>query len=466
MAQGILKSHSTLGLGLAPSSSQKPQSLPQNTNITSASAPVSNPAKGDAHINKSGLVPSFARPHHQYFTSLETALPEHPSTSGGPATRRLADIHFTRRGEAQTRDDLHVPLVPAPAPAPAPNNNSLAPNVGVTYYNLPLSSRLRTAKATEVSITKPASTSRSSSREKQKTSKEFQEYGYSSEDSLLDPSSVAMRKYKSNLAVDQMPIGMALGSPSQVPTTACSSHAHLQSQNSFNGAEMASPGSDTEWRNAALPPKRSKSSKWKLFGMFGKKAAGPSQSSQDFYKLQPERVQEPDWLNFPAPPVMKEKTSKGRGRTNSERRPHTAKPRLARAMTVPTEFPVDREVAPTARPAGKRAVVETPTDVPAENKRDKEQEEKRIEKSTVRIDNAPLLAVDIPTVHMERYSVMFSSFLGPKGSSQSSSSPLLSRRQATLDRLKTVNETIAELVSTIHPHSLAIYPGYCHFSSV
>jgi hypothetical protein len=52
------------------------------------------------------------------------------------------------------------------------------------------------------------------------------------------------------------------------------------------------------------------------------------------------------------------------------------------------------------------------------------------------------LDVDIPSIHMERYSVMFGSSLQkPPGSSSSSS--LLARRQATLDKLKTVNEALA-----------------------
>ena len=55
-----------------------------------------------------------------------------------------------------------------------------------------------------------------------------------------------------------------------------------------------------------------------------------------------------------------------------------------------------------------------------------------------------LLDVDIPSVEMERYSVMFGNLL-PKPAGMSSS--LLARRQATLDKLKTVNEALALKVS-------------------
>lgn len=54
--------------------------------------------------------------------------------------------------------------------------------------------------------------------------------------------------------------------------------------------------------------------------------------------------------------------------------------------------------------------------------------------------SGPLLNVDIPSIKMERYSVMFNGVLQP----QSSSSSLLARRQATLDRLKTINSEMTQ----------------------
>ena len=57
-----------------------------------------------------------------------------------------------------------------------------------------------------------------------------------------------------------------------------------------------------------------------------------------------------------------------------------------------------------------------------------------------------LLNVDIPTTQLERYSVMFGSVLQKPPNTVTSSS-LLARRQATLDRLKTVNEALALKVS-------------------
>jgi hypothetical protein len=50
----------------------------------------------------------------------------------------------------------------------------------------------------------------------------------------------------------------------------------------------------------------------------------------------------------------------------------------------------------------------------------------------------PLLDVDIPTIQMERYSVMFSNLLQQNSGGQSSSrsSTLLERRQGNSERLK------------------------------
>ncbi|KAH7017587.1 hypothetical protein EDB80DRAFT_291049 [Ilyonectria destructans] len=54
--------------------------------------------------------------------------------------------------------------------------------------------------------------------------------------------------------------------------------------------------------------------------------------------------------------------------------------------------------------------------------------------------SGPLLNVEIPSIKMERYSVMFGGVLG----TQNSSSSLLARRQATLDRLKTLNDELLQ----------------------
>ncbi|KAK0718271.1 hypothetical protein B0T26DRAFT_676457 [Lasiosphaeria miniovina] len=52
-----------------------------------------------------------------------------------------------------------------------------------------------------------------------------------------------------------------------------------------------------------------------------------------------------------------------------------------------------------------------------------------------------LLDIEIPDIRLERYSIMFSGVLNPQGNSKSS---LLERRQATLEKLKTINDKISE----------------------
>lgn len=54
-----------------------------------------------------------------------------------------------------------------------------------------------------------------------------------------------------------------------------------------------------------------------------------------------------------------------------------------------------------------------------------------------------MLNVDIPSIEMERYSVMFGSVLQKPASA--SSSALLARRQATLQKLKSVAESLPKV---------------------
>lgn len=257
------------------------------------------------------------------------------------------------------------------------------------------------------------------------------------------------------VATDEMPIGMALGSPSQAPQYQ-SPRPHNLSHVQYAPPSSSSrpPLTSAEWTpstepNAPTPPPASRQKgKWKIFGGLFRKP--PPQSQQAFYKLEPEAAQEadpePDWLRFPEPPAATEKEKeRGWGRTKSERRPQTAKPKLARSATAPIDGPAVGTPPRETRRLEKRERA-PPVDTPMQTHVEDEwtamtpKENSKTETS--------LLAVEIPTTEMERYSVMFSSLLDKKrGSTGPSTSGLLARRQATLDRLKSVNETIAELVS-------------------
>lgn len=265
-----------------------------------------------------------------------------------------------------------------------------------------------------------------------------------------------MRELNGSLAVDELPIGMALGSPSQAPIPAWPAHNVPFIPSTASSPYLTPSPALDPWRStaaAAQPPPTRKPSKWKLFGMFrAKPAPAPP---QPFYKLQPEPA--PDWLHFPEPPAAAaaDETRRGaaRGRTNSERRPsmRRAKPRLARAMTAPTEGQERAGMGRGSRAVLQCVVVEPPTDVPSE---DDAGEEADAVPLMPRRDEGSLLAVDIPSIHMERYSIMFSSFLDQKkaaGAGARPSSALLARRQATLDRLRSVDEAVDELVRCVHP---------------
>ncbi len=211
-------------------------------------------------------------------------------------------------------------------------------------------------------------------------------------------------------------IGMALGSPTH-QTTIWSPHVQFQAP-----VREYSPESLEEWQRSTISPKR-KPSKWKKWGgLFGRKS---SDSSVEYSQAQREvqTVHENGYMTFPDPPAER---LRGRARTNSERKNIKHKPDIQRANTVPIDFQL-QESRDKELPKG-------PKQFPVRSE---------IQPQEIKLDGGPLLNVEIPTIEMERYSVMFGSVIKPN----SSASSLLARRQATLDKLKVVNEAIAEHVS-------------------
>lgn len=283
--------------------------------------------------------------------------------------------------------------------------------------------------------------------------REFEKYGYASDISLPDTPISAMSALQ-RIATDEMPIGMALGSPSQAPQYQSPRPHNLTNvqfapPSSSSRPSLTSATASTSSAESPVitpPPPQRQKGKWKLFGGLFKKP--PPQPQQAFYKLESESAQEadpePDWLHFPEPPAAMEK-ERGWGRTKSERRPQTAKPKLARSATAPVDQPAVSTPPRETRRLEKRERVHI--DSPMQTR--VEDEWAAMTPKDSQKANLPLLAVEIPTTEMERYSVMFSSLLDKKkNGTQPSTSGLLARRQATLDRLKSVNETIAELVSS------------------
>jgi len=231
-----------------------------------------------------------------------------------------------------------------------------------------------------------------------------------------------------------MEIGMALGSPSHQPV-AWNSHYNYDTSRQTDSPESLDQMDD--WKQAALP-QRPKASKWKTFGgLFGggRKTKEPVPA---FYQVQlygdeaqPEKSDtvEQNYTTFPSPQSFGERPrTRGedkrpmRGRTNtlSEKKTKQHKPDLKRSQTAPLDFDLPNHNEPPKQfPLSKQ----TPE---------------------IQLDGGPMLNVDIPSIELERYSVMFGSLLKP---THTTSSNLLARRQATLDKLKMVNEAIAEHVS-------------------
>jgi len=219
----------------------------------------------------------------------------------------------------------------------------------------------------------------------------------------MDPGSVIMN-------VVQEEIGMALGSPTHEPT-----------------AWRSQTPAESITRTLSPPPtlSRQKSRRWKLLGgFFGGGKKNNVASAEPFYQLQPQATfqttVEGNYINFREPSTSTEKKpprTRGRGKTTSERKNETSKPDMKRANTVPSNFDFQ------------------------------DWERRQMDSSKVSREGGLMLDVEIPSTQLERYSIMFGSVLQKAGDTSSS---LLARRQATLDRLRTVNKALASSQVGLH----------------
>ncbi len=324
----------------------------------------------------------------------QNQLLQRPSTSAGPGSC------FTKRNNAErreTKDDLHF-------------NPLAAHGKRTTFYNFPLPGALPT----------PVTTPRSSPPPPPKAE-------------LVRPSTPdSIESAPVNMDPPSIEIGMALGSPAHPPTTyqpepadACHEYIRNSSAERVDGSNDGSLSSP--------PMLRPKTSRWKtLGGLFGGK-----KNMQSFYQLQPELSQPPlvpeDHYVHLDENQQSDKSFNYCGRTTSERKSKKNKPDMKRANTAPLNFDfadqnLHQNQTPEITLEGGRLGDSGPTHT---------------------TDSGVLLDIDIPSIQMERYSIMFSGVLQKSGSTTTSSS-LLARRQATLDKLKTVNDAIALKVSLMY----------------
>jgi len=203
-----------------------------------------------------------------------------------------------------------------------------------------------------------------------------------------------------------MAIGMAIGSPTHVPTA--------WNPQRFDHTHSPSPDpTEASMERSPMPPKQK--SKWKMFGgLFGGGKKQPTLQAQNFYQLQSQRT----------PPVEQQPA---RGWTTSEKHTAQKKPDVTRANTAPTRFNLHYgQENPEILVDGSHL-----EDSPQQRRN---------------LVGKGMLDVDIPSVEMERYSVMFGSLLSGPAAPSANTPNLLARRQATLDRLKVVNEELAQQV--------------------
>jgi hypothetical protein len=190
-----------------------------------------------------------------------------------------------------------------------------------------------------------------------------------------------------DMNAESLGIGLALGSPSHPPA---SWPSNFQCDTSVTAQGMS------------LPAQKAKASKWKR--LFGRRTVPPT----PFYQLQQEG-QAASYSGIPSPSYQ----TQGKASKKSNRDKTPAK-----------------RVSPTS----------------GEHDHAKKDKRGRLYGANpdVKVDGRLLLDVDIPTIRMERYSIMFGSLLRQPSNGQQSN--LLARRQATLDKLKTMDEAMMNKV--------------------
>lgn len=233
----------------------------------------------------------------------------------------------------------------------------------------------------------------------------------------------------------EIPIGMALGSPVHVPQEQPRWQAQFPPASPPRAAspQVISPQPATPRTNmssepspglASLPPggslQRKKTGRRKLFGLFG----GRKNSDAD---------------RNSTPSVSTDRNSGSRAptrsNTQSDRKATKHKPVVSRSNTMP--HGTEDELSPrlvTSGPLNLQAPHMGSSSRPGTN---------YFRPDLPRAPPVPsFLDVQIPDTKLERYSVMFSDVLNPGGTRTEPAVSLLARRQATLERLKSINDRI------------------------
>ncbi|MCJ1430985.1 hypothetical protein MMC27_000335 [Xylographa pallens] len=229
---------------------------------------------------------------------------------------------------------------------------------------------------------------------------------------------------------EDLAIGIALGSPSQnlfPPLLQDGPDSRLSFANRGPISFVSSQSDTRDDTNVEEATKQR--GKWKMFGgLFGKKApSNPVSPASPFYNLQ---YPVPDIVNIDSQsPHVAKLSSRDMAGSRQQQQTNARDLDLIRAAT-------------RKKVLSKKRKEDTKPEVWKARTTNFFQGGRRSEKSTVSDGGSPsletkpmMLRVDIPDVSMDRYSIMFSQVLKPEQPS------LMVRRQAQLERLKTIGDT-------------------------
>ncbi|KAK5660277.1 hypothetical protein OQA88_12817 [Cercophora sp. LCS_1] len=241
-----------------------------------------------------------------------------------------------------------------------------------------------------------------------------------------------------SLSSGEIQIGMALGSPT------ATTYSPSPLVNNWQQPQALTPPEDRFERYSPLPRQRSrdniverektpeppvaqrqKTQKRKFFGsLFGRKQAEPAKTPEPL---------EPVEIKYSTPLAAASNSSLNRAEEATPLRSNTTaskktpkfKPLMTRSRT---ESDMENKIleAQTQQVPEFRVADVQPSFVDTT--------------PSLSLGGPGLLDIEIPDIRLERYSIMFSGVLNPQGAGTSSS--LLARRQATLEKLKSINDKI------------------------
>lgn len=266
--------------------------------------------------------------------------------------------------------------------------------------------------------------------------------------SFLAPATQPMTGHESFITSMEVPIGMALGSPSQFSEIQPSSWQPPQSvtpPRRTPSPPPPPPAAAPQMVPQAAPPappplQRRKTTRQRIFGaLFGRGKQSDSAKAADLISANSSAV------SLSTTGGGRETAGSAvpsRSNTISGKKGPKHVPILVRSNTdLPTT--TTTTTAPVEPRQWEQPPPPPPPMPPASSWKD---HSRSVTPNSLATSEAPsLLDVEIPSIKMERYSVMFSGVLNPdqqKKQRRKSNMTLLERRQATLEKLKSINDRV------------------------